>query len=113
MLAGLFISIAFAYYHQVLDPASPANASRTARAPSAEFRNEQFPGHYNPPYMAYDAPQQQQFAPPPGPPPEFGKPPMYTNHDDDDAATLKGDDPFSDFDGPGHKKLGDSKENLV
>lgn len=62
--------------------------------------------------MAYDAPQ-PQYAPPPGPPPAFDKPPMYPDLDRDDAATLKGDDPFSDFDGTGHKKLGESKETLV
>ncbi|KIP03287.1 hypothetical protein PHLGIDRAFT_20272 [Phlebiopsis gigantea 11061_1 CR5-6] len=112
ILAGFFISIAFAYYHQVIDPSSPANATR---APSAEFRNEQaFPEHYNPPYMAYDAPR-QQYAPPPGPPPAFGKPPGYAgeSREFDDAATLKGDDPFADFDGPSHGKLGESKDALV
>jgi hypothetical protein len=79
--------------------------------------NEEFPEHYNPPYMPYDAPS-QTYAPPPGPPPEFGKPPMYLDgaarydHGKDDA-TLRGDDPFSDFDGPIHGKLGESKDTLV
>ena len=35
-LALLFSMIAFAFYRQLLDPASPANASR---APSNEFRS--------------------------------------------------------------------------
>ena len=65
--------------------------------------------------MAYDAPRQQQYAPPPGPPPQFGKPPVYgsESREFDDAATLKGDDPFADFDGPSHGKLGESKDALV
>ena len=116
VIAGLFVSIAFAYYRQCLDPTSPANASR---APPAQQRmpNDQFPEHYNPPYMAYDAPQ-QSYAPPPGPPPQLNKPPMYTDgsaryDDGKDDATLHGDDPFADFDGPSHGKLGESKDTLV
>lgn len=30
-----------------------------------------------------------------------------------DDATLKGDDPFADFDGPAHKKVGESRDSLV
>ncbi|KAM5536781.1 hypothetical protein V8D89_009499 [Ganoderma adspersum] len=83
ILAAIFFTmIAFAYYHQVLDPTSAANVSRT---PANPFRGRpadgQYPDHYNPPYDAeagaYNAaPWQQQnvgtvpqYAPPPGPPP--------------------------------------------
>lgn len=109
--AVFFAAIAFSYYRQVLDPSSPANASR---APQARAGN--FPSHYNPPYdaNAYGAPYggqpyfgQPRYAPPPGPPPRGddpfvppyeGKPPGYLGGDtkgygsDDDSK----DDPFAD-----------------
>ncbi|EKM56654.1 uncharacterized protein PHACADRAFT_253899 [Phanerochaete carnosa HHB-10118-sp] len=119
VVSGIFIAIAFAYYRQCLDPTSPANAARTP-ASQNRVQEPQFPDHYNPPYMAYDAPQ-QTYAPPPGPPPQFGKTDMYEGgaagfdrQRDADEDTLKGDDPFADFDGPGHGKLGgESKDALV
>ncbi|KAH7910724.1 hypothetical protein BJ138DRAFT_1087034 [Hygrophoropsis aurantiaca] len=107
VLGLLFTWIAFAYYRQMLDPSSPANASR---APSNQVRMDGYPEHYNPPYgsaadLPYDSPYANAYAPPPGPPPTDSKPPgyayaggEYTNFggDKDD----KKDDPFSDFDGP-------------
>ena len=71
--------------------------------------------------MAYDAPQQPAYAPPPGPPPQFGKNDMYDGGAarvdrarDVDEETLKGDDPFADFDGPAHGKIGgEGRDALV
>jgi len=119
VLGILFTILTFAYYRQLLDPTSAANASR---APSSQVRIGAFPSHYNPPYNAsvpnlsysYSAGPysgQPQYAPPPGPPPTHdeafvppydGKPPGYT------GGTVKGFDaddkddknPFADFDGP-------------
>ncbi|KAH7926882.1 hypothetical protein BV22DRAFT_318303 [Leucogyrophana mollusca] len=107
VLGLLFTWIAFAYYRQLLDPASPANSSR---APSNQARMDDYPSHYNPPYgsatdIPYDSPYANAYAPPAGPPPSDGKPPSYAyaggdftsyGEDKDD----KKDDPFSDFDGP-------------
>ena len=95
------------------------NAARTTAAQN-RVEEPQFPEHYNPPYMAYDAPQQPAYAPPPGPPPQF-KNDMYDGGAarvdrarDVDEETLKGDDPFADFDGPAHGKIGgESRDALV
>jgi len=99
ILIGLLLTaIAFAYYRQALDPASPANASRL---PSDSARQDGYPTHYNPPYDGTSyAPV---YAPPPGPPPTDNKPPEYIRGSylsigaDKDA---KAGDPFSDYDGP-------------
>ncbi|KAG6840160.1 hypothetical protein C0991_008507 [Blastosporella zonata] len=107
VLGFLFTMIAFAYYRQLLDPTSAANASRE---PShQERRAGGFPTHYNPPYNASvpNLPYHAQYAPPAGPPPGHeqdetfvppydGKPPGYTGgdvkgYDADDK------DPFADF----------------
>jgi len=123
VLAGLFTVVAFSYYRQLLDPTSPANASRT---PSNQARLGAFPTHYNPAYDTGDGatlptlgyggyrsnPGRGQYAPPPGPPPGMGgvsaerddpfAPPVYLPGDykgyGDDGKDSK--DPFSDFDGP-------------
>ncbi|KAG1737776.1 hypothetical protein EDB19DRAFT_1716567 [Suillus lakei] len=95
----LFTSAAFAYYRQVVDPMSPANASR---APSNQARMDLFPAHYNRPY---DPEYQPAYAPPLGPPPSDVKPPDYSyaggeyghGFEKDDK---KEDDPFSDYEGP-------------
>ncbi|KAG6918295.1 hypothetical protein DXG01_015387 [Tephrocybe rancida] len=114
VLGFLFTAIAFAYYRQLLDPTSAANASR---APSHQARmSGVFPSHYNPPYdasvpnLSYQYNARPQYAPPAGPPPGHGqdetfvppydgKPPGYMGGDskgyDDDSK-----DPFADFDGP-------------
>lgn len=49
VLASLFTTFAFTFHRQLLDPTSPANASR---APSSQARVPGFPTHYNPPYNA-------------------------------------------------------------
>ncbi|KAL0949997.1 hypothetical protein HGRIS_010006 [Hohenbuehelia grisea] len=118
-LGVMFSIVAFAYYRQMLDPSSPANASR---APSSQVRME-IPTYYNPPYNAsvpnlgYNpSPQYQpQYAPPAGPPPVHrdetfvpphdSKPPGYTG-----AGRLDADDkenPFADFDGPSNRDFGE------
>jgi len=87
VLAGLFTSVAFAYYRQVLDPSSVANARPPVRV-------DMYPSHYNPAYGSnagygynnqYPAgPYHQPYAPPPGPPPprdDDGNPPGYTGGD--------------------------------
>jgi hypothetical protein len=100
----------------MLDPASPANASR---APSSLARMGAYPppSHYNRPYdvsvpnLSYDAPA---YAPPPGlPPSDDIKPPMYGSGPDyDDGKYMGGDgkrgvggdskdDPFADFEARG------------
>jgi len=128
LIASLFFaSINFAYYRQMLDPSSAANA---ARAPSAQARAAvggfgAQPQHYTPPYAAggygygggdstanlgYPAPR---YAPPPGPPPAFAsmkgeseddlsKPPRYGEGDARDLRREDVDqkDPFGDFDEP-------------
>ncbi|KAL1679326.1 hypothetical protein EV122DRAFT_289695 [Schizophyllum commune] len=98
-LALLFSMIAFAFYRQLLDPASPANASR---APSNEFRSGNA-AHYAPPYNAsvpglgygygqpaYGQPAygQPMYAPPAGPPPGFLGP------DKGFGGAAEHDDPF-------------------
>ncbi|KAG7096015.1 hypothetical protein E1B28_006698 [Marasmius oreades] len=115
-LSGLWTSIAFSYYRQVLDPTSPANVSRVP-AP------QDWASHYNPPYSGpyggrpyygqqpYGPPQyvpppgppQQQYGPPPGPPP----PPGYAGGDGVAGGAYKKqleekDNPFADFDQPAH-----------
>lgn len=118
VITAFFSSLAFAYSHQLHDPASPANVTR---APVTEplrpsGGEDAYPSHYNPPYLAYNAPQ---YAPPPGAPPAHdgyddddgaklyggAKPPLYS---EDDLGTLgkgstygagAGTDPFADFDG--------------
>lgn len=112
VLAGLFCSIAFAYYRQLLDPTSAANAFRS---PSNQARAEgAFPAHYNQAYgasvpnlgygynMPYaGGPPPSQFAPPPGPPPA----PAYENKGygvgldgQDKSRDNKNENPFADFD---------------
>ncbi|PSS34217.1 hypothetical protein PHLCEN_2v1727 [Hermanssonia centrifuga] len=118
-LAFFFVSIAYTYYRQVLDPTSVANA---ARAPSAQHRivanqydTPAYPQHYNPPYLPYNPPA-PIYAPPPGPPPSVGKPPAYEGGEADGYldGKDKAEDPFADFDGPSHGKLGgESRETLV
>jgi hypothetical protein len=86
-VAAFFASVAFAYFRQVLDPTSPANA---LRGPT-QHRMGAFPSHYNPPYnpnygrgpgYSYPAPQ----GPPPNQedafvPPYESKPPGYVQGD--------------------------------
>jgi len=117
ILAGVFISIAFAYYHQCNDP----TFSRSRDPPA---RTDDFPTHYNPPYVSYNP---TSYAPPDGPPPAFKEPPEYERGgygvgnaldkggESTDALErdLKGDDPFADFDGPSHGKPGESRDTLV
>ena len=113
--------IAFAYYHQVLDPTSAANVQRTPAVPLGAH-----PDHYNrpydagpgyapqyapyPPYNAGPQPPQANFAPPPGPPPTdmgYGVGVGATKDRemrDDDSEVTKFEDPFADFDGPSKPK---------
>ncbi|RDB17212.1 hypothetical protein Hypma_001867 [Hypsizygus marmoreus] len=114
ILAALFTVVAFSYYRQLLDPTSPANASR---APSNQARMGAFPSHYNPPYNAsvpnlpygYNAGPYsgyQGYAPPAGPPPVHDDPfapPGYI-HGDERGKGFGGDDkdkdqkdPFADY----------------
>jgi len=118
----LFASVAFSYYRQMLDPTSPANASR---APSAQARAAMYPEHYSPPYAgdggfgAYGrggAGAVGQYAPPPGPPPAASSTAYVPEYDpvklpeydskDGYAAGAHGDDkdgdPFADFTREGH-----------
>lgn len=95
----LFTSAAFAYYRQVVDPMSPANA---LRAPSNQARMDLFPPHYNRPY---DPEYQPAYAPPLGPPPSDAKPPDYTYAGGEYGHGFEKDDkkeadPFSDYEGP-------------
>lgn len=70
VLGLLFSSIAFAYYHQALDPTSVANFSR---APSNQVRMDAYPtNNYSMPYLGYGQGQPGSFAPPAGPPPGAG-----------------------------------------
>lgn len=111
VLGVLFASIAIAYYRQLLDPTSAANAFR---APSNQMRGNMYPEHYNPPYNA-SVPNlgygsgPSAYAPPPGPPPQFGagdsvedlgKPPGYdgAGYDKHPERNSK-ENPFADFDG--------------
>lgn len=115
VLAAFFCTIAFAYYKQLLNPTFGRSQ---ARAPSQQFDNANatFPAHYNPPYLAYNAPPQGGFAPPPGPPPAGGydasKPPTYEGPGIPGYGENKDnkDDPFADFE---TVKKGDSRDALV
>ncbi|KAI0826177.1 hypothetical protein BC629DRAFT_1453726 [Irpex lacteus] len=117
IVSAFFVSIAFAFNHQVHDP----NFQRTREVPT---RTEEFPDHYNPPYVSYSyntsAPNvaPPRYDPPAGPPPGFndsqgvgygvGATKGGSNED------LKGDDPFADFDEVPHKgRPGESRDNLV
>ncbi|KAI0088205.1 hypothetical protein BDY19DRAFT_949549 [Irpex rosettiformis] len=119
ILSAFFVSIAFAFYHQVNDP----TFQRTREAPT---RTDGFPEHYSPPYVgySYNGPPPQarppRYDPPTGPPPSFsasqtqgmgygvGAPKVGSAED------LKGDDPFADFDEPVNRgKPGESRDNLV
>ncbi|KAK7442059.1 hypothetical protein VKT23_016334 [Stygiomarasmius scandens] len=117
-LSGLFTATAFAYYHQLLDPTSVANVTRTPQ----NRMGPGYPQHYAPPYdgsvpplgYQYGQPPQGQppygqapygqapygaYAPPPGPPPGV---PGYEAGADGKPA-YGGDDkenPFADFDEP-------------
>nr|VWP02409.1 MDR efflux pump ABC3 [Ganoderma boninense] len=126
IFAIFFTMIAFAYYHQVLDPTSAANVSRTPANPLRGDLAGQYPDHYNRPYdaeNAYVAPPwqqnvgaQPQYAPPPGPPPTqsdmgYGVG-VGIGREDKDKSDVKGDnesdvtkfdDPFADFDAPSGK----------
>ena len=118
-----FVSIAFTYYKQMLDPSFGRKPVPSTTAPSggADDNYPAFPEHYNPPYLSYDA-APGQYAPPPGPPPAFSQ-----SKDDMDMGYSKGlsdgkgDDPFADFESvgahgqPGHQvgKVGESREALV
>ncbi|KAH9934196.1 uncharacterized protein B0H18DRAFT_979904 [Fomitopsis serialis] len=117
LLAAFFSSLSFAYYHQLLDPTSAANVTRRpgpgpAPAPQRDFDDgpgagADYPSHYNPPYLGYDAPPAippyDETDGPKGDLPYGGaKPPMYS---EDDIATYGGydagaktADPFADFD---------------
>ncbi|KAF8961418.1 hypothetical protein BDZ97DRAFT_1211293 [Flammula alnicola] len=65
LLAAFFSAIAFSYLRQVLDPASPANASREP----AQHRMGAFPSHYNPPYNPNGPAPYYSYPAPAGPPP--------------------------------------------
>ncbi|KAK7052978.1 hypothetical protein VNI00_004299 [Paramarasmius palmivorus] len=120
-LSGLFTTVAFAYYRQVLDPTSPANVTRVPA------RTEVWATHYNPPYSGpYNGPYNGQpypygqgpyngqpqygqgpYAPPSGPPPvnreeDSNKPPGYIGGDGAAGAAYGRDkeNPFADFDEP-------------
>jgi len=116
LLGVMFSAIAFAYYRQMQDPTSVANAFR---APSNQMRGgNAYPQHYNPPYNA-SVPNlgygtgPAAYAPPAGPPPQFGagysnddlgKPPGYEGgssfgHDMKDDSK---EDPFADFEASSH-----------
>jgi len=109
-LGFLFSVIAIAYYRQLADPTSAANAFR---APSNQMRSNLYPDHYNPPYNA-SVPNlgygsgPNAYAPPPGPPPQFAagysaedisKPPGYDKGDYKDMERNSKENPFVDFDG--------------
>jgi len=109
-LGILFSVIAIAYYRQLLDPTSAANAFR---APSNRMRGNLYPDHYNPPYNA-SVPNlgygsgPSAYAPPPGPPPQFGagysaedinKPPGYDRGEYKDSERNSKENPFADYDG--------------
>ncbi|KAJ3490613.1 hypothetical protein NLI96_g1300 [Meripilus lineatus] len=138
VLAAFFVTMAFSYYRQLLDP----TVSRS-KAPSSQHqaRTETFPTHYNPPYLSYDAPP-GGFAPPPGPPPQAQRsaaPPYGYGVGDEDTKSLPPydhdhdgmifgkdtkddkdrdhDDPFEDFENSnrtGHGRPGgESRDALV
>ncbi|KAG6871662.1 hypothetical protein C0995_001671 [Termitomyces sp. Mi166 len=114
IIGSLFTAVTFAYYRQLLDPTSLANASR---APSHQVRfGGGYPEHYNPPYNAplYGYNTHPQYAPPAGPPPGHdetfvppyeGKLPGYLGHDAKGYSTdADAKNPFSDFDGSGSRQ---------
>lgn len=81
-------------------------------------RPDDFPEHYDPPYVSYNPSVPARYDPPPGPPPPFNASQgtgygagMGRGGSNED---LKGDDPFADFDEPArpHRPV-DSKDNLV
>jgi len=109
VLSFLFAALAFAYYRQMLDPASPANTQRKPRGGGG-------PEHYSPPYMPelpYQGGGAGAYAPPLGPPPaaqssvyvpayDSAKLPDYAERVSDGKGDRKGeedvkDDPFADF----------------
>lgn len=125
----LFSSIAFSYYRQLLDPTSPANATR---APSNRYQGGTFtlaqgrvPDHYQPPYNAPDLPYNSGapvggampgagstgiYAPPPGKPPGYSDPEGYAAGINDGkdaygASKVHDDDPFADFDAARAREL--------
>ena len=127
VIAIFFTVIAFAYYHQVLDPTSAANVSRApANFASGAPGPYPYPDHYNrpydteagaynsnpyAPYPSYEQPQ-PQYAPPPGPPPShtemgygvgMGAKERSVKEDNESDMT-KFEDPFADFDGPSKPK---------
>ncbi|GBE83496.1 hypothetical protein SCP_0505470 [Sparassis crispa] len=121
LLSIFFTMIAFAYYRQVLDPTSAANVSRRAPATVTDPALEsEYPSHYNPPYLGYDAPS-VRYSPPPGMPPApydpIAKPPDYADeagYGVGKGLTLsdtppKGDDPFADFE---HREAGDTVDKV-
>lgn len=127
ILGTLFSIMAFAYYRQMQDPTSVANAFR---APSNQMRGG-YPQHYNPPYGGPSVPDlpygagpvpKTTYAPPPGAPPQFGggsapgydvgdmgKLPGYERggYDGKDQDDSK-EDPFADFEGHPRAKGDDS-----
>jgi len=122
LLGVLFSIIAIAYYRQLLDPTSAANAFR---APSHQMRGDLYPEHYNPPFNAPPVPNlgygagPSAYAPPPGAPPAFvarnsaedqdlGKPPGYDagEYGSQFDGTHK-ENPFSDFDETRGAKAGE------
>ena len=127
VVAIFFTMIAWAYYHQVLDPTSAANVSRApTNFASGAPGPYSYPDHYNrpydteagaynnapyAPYPSYDQPQ-PQYAPPPGPPPShtemgygvgMGAKERSVKGDNESDMT-KFEDPFADFDGPSKPK---------
>ncbi|KAI0701947.1 hypothetical protein BC835DRAFT_1303540 [Cytidiella melzeri] len=111
VLSGFFVSIAFAFYHQCNDPTFQRSREMPTRA-------EDFPSHYNPPYVSYDPSVPPQYDPPAGPPPPFnasqGIGYGVGMRKGDSSEDLKADDPFADFDEPAQRgRPGESKDNLV
>jgi len=98
VIAVFFSTWAFAYLRQMLDPLSPANASR---APSYANRTGEYPSHYNPPYhTGFSQPYYGQqsgygyssdtFVPPDEAKPEYTLPEGKMGYDEDTK------DPFAD-----------------
>jgi len=104
VLGCLFTAFAFSYHRQLMDPTSPANASR---GPSSQTRVGAYPAHYNPAYVTgaptypqppyapynsggygYGAEREEGFVPP-----YDGKPPGYIGDGMPDAGKK---DPFAD-----------------
>lgn len=126
LLGVLFSLIAIAYYRQLVDPTSAANAFR---APSNQMRGDMYPEHYNPPYdaavpnLGYGT-GPMAYGPPPGPPPrpiadydaaDLSMPPGYEGgeYGSKFGGTNKdSENPFTDFEGHGDsdRKVGESTE---